>query len=391
MTNEKPFGRAGLATRLAHAGPAPSEYHGFVNPPVVHASTVIYDSLNTAKNRTSRYMYGRTGTPTTEALEDTVTDLEGAAGTVLTGSGLEAISIALMSCTQAGSHLLVADNVYGPTRRFCDKVLTRFGVEVEYFDPAVGAEIDRLFRDTTSALFLEAPGSLTFEMQDIPAMAGAARSRGITVAMDNTWATPVYFRPLDHGVDLSIQAATKYFAGHSDLLLGTVAASEAALPSLRETRNNFGVNVGPDDVFNTLRGMRTLPLRLARHFESGVTIARWLETRPEVARVRHPALESDPGHEIWKRDFSGACGLFAIELQPCTDAQLAAFIEGLAYFGIGASWGGFESLVLCPDPSSIRTATNWDAAGPLVRLHVGLEDPEDLIADLQAGLARLVG
>lgn len=391
MTGKPTTGREGIATRLAHAGPSPRDYHGFVNPPVVHASTVLHESLEAAQKRTSRYLYGRSGTPTTDALEEVVTGIEGAAGTVLTGSGLEAISIALLSCTKAGDHVLVADNVYGPTRRFCDKVLSRFGIETGYFDPAIGGGIAELFRETTSVVFLEAPGSLTFEMSDVPAIAAAAKARGITVAMDNTWATPVYFRPLDHGVDLSIQAATKYFGGHSDLLLGTVAANEAALPALKEMRQNFGVNVGPDDVFMTLRGMRTLPLRLARHFESAVTVARWLADRPEVARVRHPALPSDPGHALWQRDFTGASGLFAIELQPCSQSQLAAFIEGLRYFGLGASWGGFESLVLCPDPRAIRTALPWQADGPLVRLHIGLEEPEDLIADLQAGLERLAG
>ncbi|MGX1098914.1 cystathionine beta-lyase [Amorphus sp. MBR-141] len=389
MNKTKPAGSEDIATRLAHAGPSPHDNHGFVNPPVFHGSTVLAPNLQAAQDRSRRYLYGRQGTPTMDALEQTVTDIEGAAGTILTSSGLEACTVALMSCTKAGDHVLVADNVYGPTRRFCDKVLARFGVETTYFDPQLGAGIADHFRDNTTTVFLEAPGSLTFEMQDIPAIASAAKQRGLTVAMDNTWATPVYFRPIEHGVDLSIQAATKYFGGHSDLLLGTVAASEAAYPALKEMRLFLGVNVGPDDVSNTLRGMRTLPLRLARHFESGVTVARWLENRPEVERVLHPALESDPGHAIWKRDFTGACGLFAMVLKPCSKSQLSAFVDGLRYFGIGASWGGFESLITCPDPSAMRTVTPWEADGPLVRLHIGLEDPADLIADLEEGFGRL--
>jgi len=389
MNKRKSAGSEDIATRLAHAGPSPHDNHGFVNPPVFHGSTVLAPTLEAAQDRTRRYVYGRQGTPTMTALEQTVTDIEGAAGTVLTSSGLEACTVALLSSTKAGDHVLVADNVYGPTRRFCDRVLARFGVETTYFDPALGAGVAALFRDNTTTMFLEAPGSLTFEMSDIPALASAAKQRGLTVAMDNTWATPVYFRPLEHGVDLSIQAATKYFGGHSDLLLGTVAANEAAYPALKDMRLFLGVNVGPDDVSNTLRGMRTLPLRLARHFESGVTVARWLEGRPEVERVLHPALESDPGHTVWKRDFTGACGLFAMVLKPCSKAQLSAFVDGLRYFGIGASWGGFESLITCPDPGAMRTATPWTTAGPLVRLHIGLENPADLIADLEEGFGRL--
>ena len=389
MIKTKSAGSEDIATRLAHAGPSPHDNHGFVNPPVFHGSTVLAPNLAAAQDRTRRYVYGRQGTPTMDALEQTVSEIEGAAGTVLTSSGLEACTLALFACTKAGDHVLVSDNVYGPTRRFCDTVLARFGVETTYFDPALGAGIADHIRDNTAVVFLEAPGSLTFEMQDIPAIAGAARQRGVMVAMDNTWATPVFFRPLEHGVDLSIQAATKYFGGHSDLLLGTVAASEAAYPALKEMRLYLGINTGPDDVSNTLRGMRTLPLRLARHYESGVRVARWLEERPEVERVLHPALESDPGHAIWKRDFTGASGLFSMVLKPCSKAQLAAFVDGLRYFGLGASWGGFESLVTCPDPSAIRTATSWSTSGPLVRLHIGLEDPADLIADLEEGLERL--
>lgn len=379
---------ADIATTLAHAGPSPHDFHGFVNPPVVHASTVLAPTLEVYQDRTRPYVYGRQGTPTISALESAVTEIEGAAGTALTSSGLEACALSLLSCTKAGDHVLVADSVYGPTRRFCDKVLSRYGVETTYFDPAVGAGITGLFRDNTTALFLEAPGSLTFEMQDIPALAGAANARGITVAMDNTWATPVYFRPLDHGVDLSIQAATKYFGGHSDLLLGTVAASERALPALKDMRLFLGINVGPDDVAATLRGMRTLPLRLSRHYESGVAIARWLESRPEVVRVLHPALESDSGHALWKRDFTGASGLFSMILKPCSKEQLSALVDHMTYFGIGASWGGFESLITAPDPSSVRTAVPWSEEGTLVRLHIGLEDPADLIADLEEGFER---
>jgi cystathionine beta-lyase len=378
-----------LATRLSHAGSEPGNNHGFVNPPVYHASTVTFPNIDTMLKGAQRYTYGRRGTPLSEALEGAVTEIEGAAGTVLTPSGLAACSTALLSCLSAGDHLLVTDSVYLPTRHFCGGVLKRLGVETEYYDPTIGAGVAALMRPNTRAVFLEAPGSQTFEMQDVPAIAAVARAGGATVIMDNTWATPVFFRPLDHGVDLSIQAATKYFVGHSDAMLGTIAASERAWPALKKTHGDLGLCVGPDDVYLGLRGLRTLAVRLKQHEASALTVARWLRERPEVARVLHPALEEDPGHAIWKRDFTGSSGLFGFVTRPGDVAGVKAMLDGLRLFGLGYSWGGFESLAITADPRAYRTATRWSEAGHLVRLQIGLEDPGDLIADLDAGLQRL--
>ncbi|PLX39420.1 MAG: cystathionine beta-lyase [Hyphomicrobiales bacterium] len=376
-------------TVITHAGRHPQDNNGFVNPPVIHASTVLHPSIADMHGHKSRYAYGRMGTPTSEALEEAITALEGAAGTVLAPSGLAAIGVALQSCLSAGDHLLVADSIYGPSRRLCNTVLARFGVETTYYDPTIGAGIADLFRDNTRAVFTEAPGSLTFEMQDIPAIAEVAHARGALVLLDNTWATPLYFDAIGHGVDLSIQAATKYIVGHSDVMIGTVAASEAALPALKATHLALGLHVGPDDVYLALRGLRTMSVRLRQHEVSALAIAKWLEGRPEVARVLYPPLESDPGHAIWKRDFTGACGLMGVVLNPYSQEAVEAMVDGMELFGIGASWGGFESLVIVPQLEGIRTATEWKAEGPLIRFHVGLEDKDDLMADLDAGFERL--
>lgn len=378
-------------TTLVSAGRHPGDNHGFVNPPVFHASTVLFPSVDAMAGRSSRYTYGRRGTPTLEALEEALMALEGAAATVLAPSGLAAISIALLSVLEAGDELLMTDSVYQPTRHFCDTVLKRFGVQTRYFDPLIGADIAGLMGERTRAVFLEAPGSLTFEMQDIPAIAAAAKARGATVLMDNTWASPLFFQPLAHGIDLSIQAGTKYIVGHSDVMIGTVAANRETAKRLRDTHGAMGMAAGPDDVYLAQRGLRTLSVRLERHQRNALKIARWLEARPEVARVLYPALESDPGHTIWKRDFSGASGLFSIVLKDVAFDRVKAMLDGLELFGLGYSWGGFESLALFADPRSYRTATKWQAEGPLVRFHVGLEDPEDLIADLAAGFDRLTG
>ncbi len=376
-------------TVLVTAGRKPAENHGFVNPPIYHASTVLFDTVDAMLERRPKYVYGRRGTPTTEALETALTEIEGAAGTVLAPSGLAAISIALMSCLNAGDHLLVADSVYQPTRHFCDTVLIRLGIEVEYYDPLIGAGIDALMRPNTGAVFTESPGSQTFEMQDIDAIAAAAHAAGAVVLMDNTWATALFYRPLDHGVDLSIQAGTKYISGHSDIMLGTVSANERTWKALTDTHGATGMCVGPDDIYLAQRGLRTLSVRLDRHMRSGLEIARWLETRPEVNRVLHPALPGDPGHKLWQRDFSGASGLFGVILEPAPLDAVKAMLDGLDLFGLGYSWGGYESLAIWADPRSYRTATRWEAPGPLLRFHIGLEDPADLIADLEAGFARL--
>ncbi len=378
-------------TRLVTAGRDSHAFHGFVNPPVVHASTVLYPSAEDLVAHRARYQYGRRGTPTTEALEAALTELEGegCAGTALMPSGLAAITTALLSVASAGDHVLVTDSVYRPTRNFCNGMFKRFGVETTYYDPLVGAGIVALFKPNTKAVFVEAPGSQSFEMQDIPAIAKVAHDKGAVVLMDNTWATPLYFRAFEKGVDLSIQAATKYIGGHSDIMFGCVSANAATFAALKNTLNGLGLSVGPDDVFLALRGLRTLGVRLARHYKSGLRVARWLAQRPEVLRVLHPALESDPGHAIWKRDFTGACGLFSIVLKPASDKAVYAFMDELALFGMGASWGGFESLVIVFNCTEYRTATKWAPGGPTLRFHIGLEDVDDLTADLERGFAAM--
>jgi cysteine-S-conjugate beta-lyase len=379
------------ATRLVVGGRDASAQHGFVNPPVHHASTVLYPSAEDFLARRSRYLYGRRGTPTSEALEDALRELEGpdCAGVALLPSGLAAISTALFAVLDAGDHLLVTDSAYQPTRRFCDGVLRRKGVETTYYDPLIGDGIAALMKSNTRAVFVEAPGSLSFEVQDVPAIAAAAHANGAVVLMDNTWATPLYFHAFDKGVDLSIQAATKYIGGHSDVMLGTVSANHMAWGRLSETVHALGLCVGPDDIYLGLRGLRTMGVRLAQHHQAGLKVARWLAERPEIARVLHPALESCPGHAVWRRDFSGASGLFSIVFKPVAQSAVNAFLDELRLFGIGASWGGFESLAIPFDCTSIRTATKWLPGGPTVRLHIGLEDVEDLTADLERGFAAL--
>jgi cystathionine beta-lyase len=370
------------ATRLVRLGRDKDLTGPFVNPPVVHASTVLFETVDDMVHRRQRFVYGRTGTPTIEALESAMTALEGAAGTVLCPSGLAAIGCALLSCLKTGDRLLMADCVYAPARRFADSVLKRMGIETVYFDPAIGAGIETLFGERTRAVYLESPGSLTFEMQDVPAIAATARARDAAVVFDNTWATPLFFKPLANGADFSVQAVTKYIGGHSDIMLGTVAASQRFWPRLKETHTNLGLCVGPEVIYLGLRGLRTLAVRLERQMASALKIAAWLTERAEVARVLYPALPDDPGHAIWKRDMSGANSLFGVVLDGWSDGDAARFIEGLELFGIGASWGGFESLAVLANPRPIRSVTSWQAAGPLIRLHIGLEDPDDLIADL---------
>jgi cysteine-S-conjugate beta-lyase len=379
------------ATRLVVGGRNPAANHGFVNPPVHHVSTVLYPSAEDFIARRARYPYGRRGTPTSEALQDALRELEGpsCAGVALLPSGLAAISTALLAVLNAGDHLLATDSAYQPTRKLCDGLLKRYGIATTYYDPMIGGGIAALMQPNTRAVFVEAPGSLSFEVQDIPAIAAAAHAAGAVVLMDNTWATPLYFRAFDKGVDLSIQAATKYIGGHSDVMLGTVSANKAVWPRLGDTVQALGLCVGPDDIYLGLRGLRTMGVRLAQHYHAGLKVARWLEQRPEVARVLHPAFASCPGHAAWQRDFSGASGLFSIVFKPVTQTAVNAFLDELSLFGIGASWGGFESLAIPFDCASIRTATAWTPGGPTVRLHIGLEDVDDLIGDLERGFAAL--
>jgi cystathionine beta-lyase len=379
------------ATKLVVGGRDPAANLGFVNPPVYHASTVLYPSAGDFLARRARYVYARRGTPTSEALEGALRELEGpaCAGVALLPSGLTAISTALLAVLKAGDHLLVTDSAYQPTRKFCNGVLTRYGISTTYYDPMIGADIGALMQPNTRAVFVEAPGSLSFEVQDVPAIAAAAHTRGALVLMDNTWASPLYFRAFDKGVDLSIQAATKYIGGHSDVMLGTVSANAATWGGLKETVHALGLCVGPDDIYLGLRGLRTLGVRLAAHYQAGLKVARWLAARPEVARVLHPALETCPGHAIWARDFAGASGLFSVVLKPYPQSAVNSFLDELDLFGIGASWGGFESLAIPFDCTSFRTATAWAPGGPTVRFHIGLEDTDDLIGDLERGFAAL--
>jgi cystathionine beta-lyase len=389
--SKKPKGPIKSDTRLVTTGRDPQAYHGFVNPPVYHASTLLYPTAEDQVAHRARYNYGRRGTPTSEALENALREIEGGAcaGVALLPSGLAAISAALLATARAGDHVLIPDSVYRPTRNFCNGVFKRFGVETTYYDPLVGADIARLFKSNTRVAFVEAPGSQSFEMQDIPAIAKIAHERNAAVLMDNTWATPLYFPAFEKGVDLAIQAGTKYIGGHSDLMFGCVSANAATLPALKDTVYSMGLCVGPDDMYLALRGLRTLGVRLDRHYRSGLRVARWLEQRPEVLRVMHPALASDPGHKIWKRDFTGACGLFSVVFKPTSEQSVHAFLNELALFGLGYSWGGFESLAILFDCSEYRTATKWAPGGPTVRLHIGLEDPDDLIADLERGFAAM--
>ncbi|HVW73310.1 MAG TPA: cystathionine beta-lyase [Rhizomicrobium sp.] len=379
MSQDKP------ETRLTSQGRMSAEHFGVVNTPVYRASTILYPDLKTLKANSQPYTYGRRGTPSTKSFEDAISSLEGAAKTVSVTSGVQAISLAILSVAGAGDHILVVDSCYEPTRILCDRTLKRFGIETGYYAP--GDDITRHLRPNTRAVFCESPGSLTFEMQDIPALARAAHAHGAAVLMDNTWATPLFFQPLAHGVDLSIQAATKYIGGHADVMLGYVAANERHAGRLHQTHGDLGLYASGDDCFLGLRGLRTLAVRLKQHQETGLALARWLKARPEVARILHPALEDDPGHGLWKRDFSGACGLFGLVLKPVSEAAIAAFIDGLQHFGIGYSWGGFESLII---PAHIRrTVRPFAAEGPVLRIHAGLEDPADLIADLERGFKRL--
>ncbi len=384
-------------TRLIHAGRHPEQHGGAVNPPVTHASTILLESvaaweqskLDYAADKPGNY-YGRYGTTSQKSLCEALCELEGGYRTQLFPSGLAACSSAVLAFARAGGHILVSDSAYGPTRRVGARLLSRFGVTTQFYDPLIGKGIEALFRPETTLVVVEAPGSQTFEMQDVPLIAGLAKKHGITVMMDNTWATPLYFKPLDHGVDVSVLAATKYIVGHSDAMLGAITATREAWPKIREAFVDLGMHAGPDDAYLGQRGLRTMAVRLKQHWESGVQLAEWLARQPEVERVLHPALPSDPGHALWKRDFKGASGLFSVVLKEGVNQKaFAALIDGIELYGIGASWGGYESLAMPFDPREVRSVTDWPYKGPCFRVHAGLEAIDDLIADMDQGFGRL--
>lgn len=385
------------ATRVVAAGRRPEWTQGIVNPPVWRASTILYDSVAELRERGGadthhKLFYGRRGTPTQWSLADALTELEpGAEATLLYPSGVAAVASALLAVLSPGDELLVPDSAYDPTRGLANGLLKRIGVTTIFYDPMIGAGIKALCTERTRAIFLESPGSLTFEVQDIPAIVGVAKARGITTLLDNTWATPLLLPAIAMGIDYSILACTKYIVGHSDAMLGSVTAAEGQYARLRAATYQLGQTASPDDAWLGSRGLRTMAVRLAQHGRSALQIAEWLKSRPEVARVLHPALLDCPGHDIFVRDFKGASGLFSFVLNGGDDAARSALIDGLEHFGIGFSWGGFESLAIPVDPQHYRSATRWQAEGPVVRLQIGLEDPDDLIADLDAGLARFAG
>ena len=376
-------------TALTQLGRSPRAYHGFVNMPVFRGSTVLFPNAESLESRDVEYTYGRPSSPTTRALETALAELEGGARTFLTPSGLSAVSTTLLAFADRGSHILIGDSVYQPTRRFAERVLKRMGVEVEYYDPLIGAGIASRLKSSTKLVFTESPGSQTFDVQDIPAICRAARSSNVPVALDNTWATPLYFRAFEHGVSISIQSVTKYIVGHADALLGAITCDAETALLLNSTHEALGVCANSDDCFLALRGLRTLGIRLERHWKAGLEMAQWLRARPEVLEVLHPALPGARGHELWVRDFEGATGLFSIVLQPVSKERVNRMLDTLEIFGMGYSWGGFESLIVPFDCGPARTASSWRPGGPALRLHIGLESVEDLKRDLQRGFAAL--
>lgn len=392
----KPHHAEGFATRLTHAGRAGTHTHGFVNPGVHRGSTVLHPDCESrrsfGKDRFNRVMtYGTQGGPTQYALEDAICEIEGATRCVLVGTGLAAVTVPLMAFLKAGDHCLMPDSVYGPGRNIATGLMAGFGIETTFYDPVIGeAGIAALMKANTKVVYTESPGSHTFELQDVPAIARAAHAGGAKVLMDNTWGIH-HFMPFEHGVDVSIQALTKYVAGHSDVLLGSITTrSEEDYLTIRTAAGQMGHFAAPDDCWLALRGARTMAVRLKHQEEAGLAVARWFEKRPEVLRVLHPGLPSHPQHALFKRDFTGSCSLFGVVFQPrYTEEQIFRFIDGLALFGIGASWGGFESLALPTTGFVTRTATNPDLGGFTARFHIGLEDVSDLIADLEQGLATL--
>jgi cystathionine beta-lyase len=377
-----------LETIVTHAGRNPQQHWGYVNTPVYRGSTIVFPTLDALESTEPRFDYGRTGNPSSAAVEEVISELEGAAGTVLAPSGLSAISLALMTVLKSGDDVLITDSAYQPTRRVSDGILTRMGISVRYFDPRAGATLESLLNDKTRAIFVESPGSLTFEVQDLPAIVQLARAREIAVIVDNSWATPIFHNPLALGADIVVHAGTKMFVGHSDTMFGTASATEKWAKELKSTHRMLGLCASPDDCFLAARGLRTLAIRMKEHNERSTALARWLEGQPGVRRVIHPALPSHPDHALFERDFRGAGSVFSLLLETKPRAALAALVDGFELFGMGWSWGGYESLCLPIHPEKIRTATAWDEPGPMLRIHTGLEGLDDLKADLAQGLER---
>jgi cystathionine beta-lyase len=377
-------------TVLSHCGRNPAAHSGTVNTPVYRASTILFPNLAAldAKDGT-RLRYGRRGTPSTHALEDAICALECSDRALVAPSGVSAISVVLMTYAEPSAHFLVSDSSYGPTRKFCTQMLKRFGVETTFYDPTIGAGIEALIRPETKLIWMESPGSQTFEVQDVSAITAVAKRHGVATAIDNTWSGGYFFQPLTLGVDISIQAGTKYISGHSDLMLGALACTETVYEPIRETYLRFGLCIGADDAFLALRGLRTMAVRMRQHEASGLGIAQWLEGQPEVLKVMHPGLTSDPHHALFLQQFSGASGLFGFVIAETDRLKLARMFDGFSLFGMGSSWGGFESLMVPSNPAMYRTASSWSPGGQTIRIHVGLEDPKDLMAEIRAGLDRI--
>ena len=380
-------------TEITLVGRDPEKHYGVVSQPVYHASTILFKTLDDyeagERGEWPHSTYGRFGTPTTQSVEQALAALEGGDNSIVTSSGLSAITVSLLTFLGNGDHLLVTDSVYGPARRFCDQELKRYGIEVTYYDPRIGAGIAALMKPNTKVVYTESPGSLTFEIQDIPAIAKAAHAKGAVVIMDNTWATALYFKPFEHGVDVSVHSATKYISGHSDLVMGVLTCKKEHYPALLRTYRNLGPCPGPDNCYLALRGLRTMAVRLRHHQQAAIEVAHWLEKQPQVVQVLHPALESHPDHALWQRDFIGSSGLFSVLLKTTNRDALAHMLDNLELFGMGFSWGGFESLIIPFKLNNIRTSTQWKHKGISLRLHIGIEDVSDLIKDLDAGFKRL--